>query len=85
MEFSSKLSKYLTFVLFDRPENNISGSNENTGGNTAAPTFSKIVKKVSPIISKSNYLKKIKNMKLKNILNKCISELKSSTKKRFFD
>ena len=55
--FPANYPEYLTFVLFDEPENNISGSNENTGGNTAAPTFSKIVKKVSPIISKSNYLK----------------------------
>ncbi len=55
--FPANYPEYLTFVLFDEPENNISGSNENTGGNTAAPTFSKIVKKVSPIISKSNYFK----------------------------
>ena len=28
---------------------------QTTGGNTAAPTFSKIVKKISPIITKDNY------------------------------
>ncbi len=55
--FPANYPEYLTFVLFDEPESNILGSNENTGGNTAAPTFSKIVKKVSPIISKSNYFK----------------------------
>ncbi len=55
--FPANYPEYLTFVLFDEPENNISGNIENTGGNTAAPTFSKIVKKISPIISKSNYLK----------------------------
>ncbi len=54
--FPANNPEYLTFVLFDEPENNISGNTENTGGNTAAPTFSKIVKKISPIISKSNYL-----------------------------
>ena len=59
--FPANFPEYLTFVLFDEPESNISKSNENTGGNTAAPTFSKIVKKVSPIISKSNYLKIKKN------------------------
>ena len=55
--FPANSPEYLTFVLFDEPEKNISGNIENTGGNTAAPTFSRIVKKISPIISKSNYLK----------------------------
>ena len=38
-------------MLFDEPEKNINDSYENTGGNTAAPTFSEIVKKISPILS----------------------------------
>ena len=43
--FPANNPEYLTFVLFDEPEKNINDSHENTGGNTAAPTFSEIVKK----------------------------------------
>jgi len=46
---------YLTFVLFDEPQRNTGISLENFGSNTAAPTFSKIVKKISPILNKNNY------------------------------
>ena len=53
--FPSENPKFLTFVLFDEPETNINNSPDNTGGNTAAPTFSKIVKKISPIIDIDNY------------------------------
>ena len=53
--FPANKPEFLTFVLFDEPKNNISDSDENTGGNTAAPTFSKIVKKISPIVSKKTY------------------------------
>ncbi len=53
--FPSNQPKFLTFVLFDEPKSNINDSPENTGGNTAAPTFSRIVKKVSPIIDENNY------------------------------
>ena len=53
--FPSENPKFLTFVLFDEPETNINNSPDNTGGNTAAPTFSKIVKKISPIIDINNY------------------------------
>ena len=49
--FPANNPEYLTFVLFDEPEKNINDSYENTGGNTAAPTFSEIVKKISPILS----------------------------------
>ncbi len=48
--------KYLTFVLFDEPRRNTSESLENFGGNTAAPTFSRIIRKISPILNKNNYL-----------------------------
>ena len=53
--FPSETPKYLAFVLFDEPKSNINNSKENTGGNTAAPTFSKIVKKISPIIDSEKY------------------------------
>ena len=35
----------------------VSESLENFGGNTAAPTFSRILKKISPILNRNNYLK----------------------------
>ena len=53
--FPANEPEFLTFVLFDEPQKNVKNSYENTGGNTAAPTFSKIVKKISPILSKNNY------------------------------
>ena len=53
--FPANEPEFLTFVLFDEPKKNVKNSIENTGGNTAAPTFSKIVKKISPILSKKNY------------------------------
>ena len=53
--FPANSPEFLTFVLFDEPLKNVSNSKETTGGNTAAPTFSKIVKKISPIIIKDNY------------------------------
>ena len=49
--------KYIAFVLFDEPRRNTKEFLENFGGNTAAPTFSRIVRKVSPILNKNNYLK----------------------------
>ncbi len=49
--------KYIAFVLFDEPRRNTKDFLENFGGNTAAPTFSRIVRKVSPILNKNNYLK----------------------------
>ena len=49
--FPANNPEYLTFVLFDEPGKNINDSYENTGGNTAAPTFSEIVRKISPILS----------------------------------
>ena len=49
--------KYIAFVLFDEPRRNTEEFLENFGGNTAAPTFSRIVRKVSPILNKNNYLK----------------------------
>ncbi len=52
---------YITFVLFDEPRRNTGISLENFGSNTAAPTFSKIVKKISPILNKKNYYKYSKN------------------------
>ncbi len=58
--FPANAPEFLTFVLFDEPKKNVTDSIENTGGNTAAPTFSKIVKKISPIIIKKNYLKSLK-------------------------
>ena len=53
--FPAKSPEFLTFVLFDEPQKNVTNSKETTGGNTAAPTFSKIVKKISPIITQDNY------------------------------
>ena len=49
--------KYIAFVLFDEPRRNTQDFLENFGGNTAAPTFSRIVTKISPILNKNNYLK----------------------------
>ena len=49
--------KYIAFVLFDEPRRNTEEFLENFGGNTAAPTFSRIVRKISPILNKNNYLK----------------------------
>ena len=49
--------KYIVFVLFDEPRRNTQDFLENFGGNTAAPTFSRIVRKISPILNKNNYLK----------------------------
>lgn len=49
--------KYIVFVLFDEPRRNTEEFLENFGGNTAAPTFSRIVRKISPILNKNNYLK----------------------------
>ncbi len=49
--------EYIAFVLFDEPRRNTKEFLENFGGNTAAPTFSRIVRKVSPILNKNNYLK----------------------------
>jgi cell division protein FtsI (penicillin-binding protein 3) len=57
--FPAKDPEHLTFVLFDEPKKNINGLSENTGGNTAAPTFSKIVKKIAPIINEDNYLRNL--------------------------
>ena len=49
--------KYLAFILFDEPRRNKSESLENFGGNTAAPTFSRVIKKIAPILNRSNYIK----------------------------
>ncbi len=49
--------EYIAFVLFDEPRRNTQDFLENFGGNTAAPTFSRIVGKISPILNKNNYLK----------------------------
>ena len=49
--------KYIAFVLFDEPRRNTQEFLENFGGNTAAPTFSRIVRKISPILNKNHYLK----------------------------
>ena len=49
--------KYLALILFDEPRRNKSESLENFGGNTAAPTFSRIIKKIAPILNRSNYIK----------------------------
>lgn len=49
--------KYIVFVLFDEPRRNTEEFLENFGGNTAAPTFSRIVRKISPILNKNNYFK----------------------------
>lgn len=59
--FPAEQPNYLTFVLFDEPKRNIYGKFDNTGGNTAAPTFSRIVKKISPIIYHNKYIKSVKN------------------------
>ena len=48
--------KYITLVLFDEPKRKNDLYLENFGGNTAAPTFSRIIKKISPILNKENYL-----------------------------
>ena len=52
---------FLTFVLFDEPQRNTGLSLENFGSNTAAPTFSKIVSKISPILIQNNYFKYSRN------------------------
>ncbi|MFL2679620.1 MAG: peptidoglycan D,D-transpeptidase FtsI family protein [Alphaproteobacteria bacterium] len=49
--------RYLTLVLFDEPRRNTTESLESFGGNTAAPTFSRIVSKITPILDRNNYLK----------------------------
>ena len=49
--------EYIAFVLFDEPRRNTQEFLENFGGNTAAPTFSRIVGKISPILNENNYLK----------------------------
>ena len=56
--FPANKPEFLTFVLFDEPKKNFIGASDNTGGNTAAPTFSRIVKKISPIINSNNYAKR---------------------------
>ena len=48
--------KYLTLVLFDEPKRRNNRFLEYFGGDTAAPTFSEITKKISPILDKRNYL-----------------------------
>ncbi len=48
--------KFITLILFDEPTKNAGESIENFGGNTAAPTFSRIISKISPILIKQNYL-----------------------------
>ena len=48
---------FLTFVLFDEPQRNTGLSLESFGSNTAAPTFSKIVSKISPILTQNNFFK----------------------------
>ena len=48
--------KFISLILFDEPTKNAGISIENFGGNTAAPTFSRIVRKISPILLKHNYL-----------------------------
>jgi len=55
--FPIKDPNFLTFVLFDEPQRNIGLSLESFGSNTAAPTFSKIVSKISPILIENNYFK----------------------------
>ena len=49
--------KYIAFILFDEPRRNKSESLESFGGNTAAPTFSRILKKISPVLNRNNYIK----------------------------
>tara|TARA_B100000287_G_C20673686_1_gene794416 strand:+ start:3392 stop:5062 length:1671 start_codon:yes stop_codon:yes gene_type:complete len=49
--------KYLALVLFDEPTRNTKESLENFGSNTAAPTFSRIITKISPILDRNNYIK----------------------------
>ncbi len=51
--------KYLTLVLFDEPKRKSERFLEYFGGDTAAPTFSKIVQKISPILNIENYLKNL--------------------------
>ena len=55
--FPIRNPRFLTFVLFDEPQRNTSLSLESFGSNTAAPTFSKIVSKISPILIQNNYFK----------------------------
>ena len=52
---------FLTFVLFDEPQRNTGLSLESFGSNTAAPTFSKIVSKISPILIQTNHFKYSRN------------------------
>ena len=52
---------FITFVLFDEPKRNTGISLESFGSNTAAPTFSNIVRKISPILNQKNYFKYSKN------------------------
>ena len=47
--FPVEKPKYILFILFDDPKNEDSLF-EYYGGNTAAPIFSKIVEKISPIL-----------------------------------
>ena len=54
--FPIKEPKYLTLVLFDEPKRTNNRFLEYFGGDTAAPTFSEITKKISPILDKRNYL-----------------------------
>ena len=57
--FPSENPKFLTFILFDEPKNISNFNIEYFGGNTAAPTFSNIVKRISPILNKENYLEEL--------------------------
>ena len=57
--FPSVNPKFLTFILFDEPKNISNFNIEYFGGNTAAPTFSNIVKRISPILNKENYLEEL--------------------------
>ena len=54
--FPIEKPKFVTLILFDEPTKNAGESIENFGGNTAAPTFSRIIRKISPILIKQNYL-----------------------------
>ena len=47
--------KFSVLILFDEPKRKNEKYLENFGGNTAAPTFAKIVKKISPILNQKNY------------------------------
>lgn len=62
--FPLESPKYLTFVLFDEPKNSFLSEAEYYGGNTAAPIFSNIVKRISPILIKENYLEQLVKSKL---------------------